>query len=45
MARTQEHLGSTAAELRLHGEIADEHEPGETEVLGANQRVSRVARE
>jgi hypothetical protein len=34
-----------AAELRLHGEKADERGPGKTEGLGANQRVSRVAGE
>jgi hypothetical protein len=34
-----------AAELRLHGEKAGERGPGETERLGANQRVSRVAGE
>jgi hypothetical protein len=31
--------------LWLHGENAGEHGPGETEGLGANQRVSRVAGE
>jgi hypothetical protein len=29
--------------LRLHGEDAGEHGPGELERLGANQEVSRVA--
>ena len=33
------------AELRLYGEKACEHGPGETEGLGANQRVSHVAGE
>jgi hypothetical protein len=31
--------------LRLHGENAGERGPGETERLGANQKVSRVAGE
>jgi hypothetical protein len=43
MAGTKGCLGSTAAGLRLHGENVDERGLGETERLGANQRVSRVA--
>jgi hypothetical protein len=34
-----------AAELQLHGEKVGERGPGETEGLGANQRVSRVVGE
>jgi hypothetical protein len=45
MAGTQGGLGSTEAGLRLHGENTGEHRPGETEGLGANQRVSRIAGE
>jgi hypothetical protein len=45
MARTQGGLGSTTAELRLFGEKDDEHGPGDTEGLGANQRVSHLASE
>jgi hypothetical protein len=41
----QRGLGSTAPELRLHVEKAGERGPGETEGLGANQRVSHVADE
>jgi hypothetical protein len=33
------------AKLRLHGEEAGERGPGETEGLGANQRVSRIVGE
>jgi hypothetical protein len=33
------------AELHLHGEKAGERGLGETEGLGANQRVSRIAGE
>jgi hypothetical protein len=36
MVGTQGGLGSTVAELRLHGEKAAERGPGETEGLGAN---------
>jgi hypothetical protein len=42
MTGTQGGLGSTTEELRLHGEKAGEHGPGETERLEANQRVSCV---
>lgn len=42
---TQGDLRSMTVGLRLQGENIDEHGPGETEVLGANQRVSRVAGE
>jgi hypothetical protein len=45
MAGTQGDLGSTVAGLRLHGENVGEHGPGETEGLGVNQRVPRVAGE
>jgi hypothetical protein len=36
MTRTQGGLGLTATKLRLHCEMAGEHERGETEGLGAN---------
>jgi hypothetical protein len=38
-------LGSMAVGLRLHGENVGEHVTGETDMLWANQRVSRVAGE
>jgi hypothetical protein len=45
MVGTQGGLGSTAAGLRLHGENAGERGWGETEGMGANQRVSRITGE
>jgi hypothetical protein len=45
MAGMQGGLRSTAAEVQLHEEKAGERGLGETEGLGANQRVSHVAGE
>jgi hypothetical protein len=45
MAGMQGCLGSTTTGIRLYGENDGEREPGETEGLGANQRMSRIAGE
>jgi hypothetical protein len=43
MAEMKGRLGSTVAELWLHGENSSERGPGKPEGLGANRGVSRVA--